>query len=91
MLAPLAVHARHGWQLLPDGGTPLRQQPADRDHRAWERFVARYAELQRAVSPRTPEMLILGVPDHRPPADLAEYGDRIGGWAAELLEPFPPC
>ena len=25
------------------------------------------------------------------PADLAEYGDRIGGWAAELLEPFPPC
>lgn len=34
VLAPLAVHARHGWQLLPDGGTPLRQQPADRDHRA---------------------------------------------------------
>ena len=66
VLAPLAVHARHGWQLLPDGGTPLRQQPADRDHRAWERFVARYAELQRAVSPHTPEMLILGVPDHRP-------------------------
>jgi hypothetical protein len=25
------------------------------------------------------------------PADLTEYGDRIGGWAAELLEPFPPC
>ena len=60
------MHARHGWQLLPDGGTPLRQQPADRDHRAWERFVARYAELQRAVTPHTREMLILGVPDHRP-------------------------
>jgi hypothetical protein len=25
------------------------------------------------------------------PADLAGYGDRISGWAAELLEPFPPC
>jgi Phosphotransferase enzyme family len=75
VLAPLAVHAGHGWQLLPDGGTPLRQQPAGRDHRAWERFAGRYAELQRAVSPHTPEMLILGVPDHRPemmPGRLAE-------------------
>src|ERR1022692_4331223 len=63
---PDEVAAGHGWQLLPDGGTPLRQQAADRDHRAWERFAARYAELQRAVSPHASEMLTLGVPDHRP-------------------------
>jgi hypothetical protein len=66
VLAPLAVHAGHCWQLLPDGGTPLRQLPANSDHRAWERFAAGYAELQRAVSPRMQEMLRLGVPDHRP-------------------------
>jgi hypothetical protein len=24
------------------------------------------------------------------PADLAEYGDRISGWAEELLDPRPP-
>lgn len=66
VLAPLAVHAGHCWQLLPDGGTPLRQLPANTNHRAWERFAAGYAELQRAVSPWAQEMLLLGVPDHRP-------------------------
>jgi hypothetical protein len=81
VLAPLAVDAEHGWQLLPDGGTPLRSLPANRDHRAWERFVAGYAELQRAVTPHAERMLALGVPDHRPavlPDQFAALLDDAG-------------
>jgi hypothetical protein len=68
VLTPLAVDAERGWLLLPDGGTPLRGLAANLDHRAWERFGARYAELQRTVTPRAQQLLDLGVPDHRPAA-----------------------
>lgn len=66
VLTPLAVEADRGWQLLPDGGTPLRQLAANHDHRAWERFAAGYAQVQRELTPRAEQMLALGVPDQRP-------------------------
>jgi hypothetical protein len=68
VLAPLAVEPHEGWQLLPDGGTTLRGLEANTDPRAWEEFVAAYAELQREVTPHTGAMLALGVPDQRPSA-----------------------
>ena len=66
VLAPLAVEPERGWQLLPDGGTPLRELPTNTDPGTWGRFLAGYAELQRRVTPYAGEMLALGVPDHRP-------------------------
>jgi len=80
VLAPLAVDVEHGWQLLPDGGPTLRNREANTDPRAWERFVAEYAELQREVTVHVPAMLDLGVPDHRP----AAMPDRF---AALLADP----
>lgn len=68
VLTPLAVEPDRGWQLLPDGGAPLRTRAANTDHRVWERFATGYAELQRAVTPYASELLALGVPDHRPAA-----------------------
>jgi hypothetical protein len=66
VLVPLAVDAERGWQLLPDGGTPLRGTAADTDPDAWGRFLAEYADLQRRVTPHADELLALGVPDQRP-------------------------
>jgi hypothetical protein len=66
VLTPLAVQAERGWQLLPDGGTPLRQLAANQDPAAWERFGAGYAELQRELTAHARQMLALGVPDQRP-------------------------
>lgn len=68
VLTPLAVEVDRGWQLLPDGGTPLRERAANTDPRAWERFAAGYADLQRRVTPYAEKLLALGVPDHRPAA-----------------------
>jgi hypothetical protein len=78
VLTPLAVDAERGWQLLPDGGTPLRQLETNLDPAAWDRFAAGYAELQRKVTPHAEELLGLGLPDHRPAA--------MPGHFAELLE-----
>jgi hypothetical protein len=66
VLVPLAVEPDRGWQLLPDGGTPLRENAANTDPGTWGRFLAEYAELQRRVTPYVAELLSLGVPDHRP-------------------------
>jgi Phosphotransferase enzyme family len=66
VLVPLAIEPERGWQLLPDGGTPLREHEANLDPDTWARFLAEYAELQRRVTPYADQMLRLGVPDHRP-------------------------
>jgi Phosphotransferase enzyme family len=62
--APVAVDARRGWSLLPDGGPTLREA-GDAD---WESLLAGYARLQRDLVPHAAEMLALGVPDLRPSA-----------------------
>jgi hypothetical protein len=66
VLVPLATEPDRGWQLLPDGGTPLREHEANTDPGTWGRFLTGYADLQRRVTPYAEQMLRLGVPDHRP-------------------------
>jgi hypothetical protein len=70
VLAPLGVDVGRRLLLLPDGGTTLRRtrpdDKGDQDLGAWERVLADYATLQRAVEPRAGELLRLGVPDGRP-------------------------
>ncbi|MEU9940062.1 aminoglycoside phosphotransferase family protein [Streptomyces lavendulae] len=77
-LRPLAVDPARGWSLLPDGG-PLFRDVLDAgpaDPRAWEVPLARYAELQRDLTPRTAEIEALGVPAART-AGLPEVFDRL--------------
>ncbi|MGO4456214.1 aminoglycoside phosphotransferase family protein [Streptomyces sp. M-16] len=77
-LRPLAVDPGRGWSLLPDGG-PLFRDVLDGgpvDPRAWEAPLARYAELQRALIPRTAQIEALGVPAART-AGLPGVFDRL--------------
>jgi hypothetical protein len=72
VLAPLAVDTARGWLLLPDGGPTLRDvRPDGAQLDDWERLLAEYAALQRAVEDRAADLLGIGVPDlrlHRLPA-----------------------
>ncbi|MFC7329610.1 phosphotransferase [Marinactinospora rubrisoli] len=71
---PLAVDAERGWSLLAGTARPLRDHvSAPDDFRAWEAMLAAYAELQRTLTGRVPDLLDLGVPDLRPTA----LGDRL--------------
>ncbi|MEW2413225.1 aminoglycoside phosphotransferase family protein [Streptomyces sp. NPDC046866] len=89
VLRPLAVDARRGWSLLPDGG-PLFREVLDRgpaDPGAWEEPLRRYAALQRALTPYAGRIEALGVPVART-ADLPEVFDRLLD-ANTVLEPGP--
>jgi hypothetical protein len=67
VLAPIAIDARRGWLLLPDGGTTLYAlDPDSTDLTHWEQILRDNAELQRTVSGHADEMVALGVPDVRP-------------------------
>jgi hypothetical protein len=68
VLTPIAVDAERGWSLLPDGGPILRKVTDRRDLGHWERMLAAHAQLQRDLAPHAPDMVALGVPDHRPAA-----------------------
>ncbi|WP_017594604.1 phosphotransferase family protein [Nocardiopsis potens] len=90
--APIAVDAKRGWSLLPDGGAPMvGRMRSLRDFAVWESVLRGYAELQRGLTGRVRDMLVLGVPDLRPPA----LGHRLDGLladpgvAAELGEDLP--
>lgn len=78
VLAPLAVDARRGWSLLPDGGALFRdvldRGPADA--RAWEEPLRRYAEMQRTLVPYAGTIEALGVPGARTDG-LPEIFDRL--------------
>jgi hypothetical protein len=73
VIGPLAVDTERGWSLLPDGGATLRSIHAESPDgtgtdrlRQWEAMLGRYAELQRTLAERVPDLLALGVPDMRP-------------------------
>ncbi len=72
VLLPLATHPERPWLLLEDGGPTLRATrpdgTGDHDLAAWERILAEYAALQRAVEGEATrdEILAAGVPDGRP-------------------------
>jgi hypothetical protein len=62
----LAVDLRRGWMLSADAGPTLRTQlHATADLQRFHPLLRRYAELQKALAARVPDMLSLGVPDRR--------------------------
>jgi hypothetical protein len=62
----LAVDPLRGWMLMCDGGEQLRQfiRPI-KDVQPWAPIVPRYAEVQIELVEHVPEILSLGIPDHR--------------------------
>lgn len=102
VLTPLAVDARRGWSLQPDGGkTVYDSYPVD-DSAPWERLLADYAVLQRDLRVHVGAMLALGVPDQRPqrlsaaidtlpvPDSVADYLPNLHELCQELAaSPIP--
>lgn len=101
VLTPLAVDARRGWSLLPDGGTVLRDTSPSLD--TWTELLCQYGELQRSVTPHVDELLRIGVPDLRPAelparfaglvdsATLASAGPRLADEVARLAASTVPA
>ncbi|MFB7505012.1 phosphotransferase [Streptomyces broussonetiae] len=78
VLEPLAVDADRAWVLLPDGGDLFRTVLCREvvEPRAWERLLAQYADMQRALVPYAGEIEGLGVPSART-RDLPEVFDAL--------------
>jgi hypothetical protein len=67
VLEPLAIDARQGRIVLPDGGTTLRAaQGGETDIDHWADILTDHAELQRRVASHADGLVDLGVPDLRP-------------------------
>jgi hypothetical protein len=88
VLLPLASDLARARLLFDDGGTTLRASglgdTGDHDLAAWERVMAEYAGLQRAVERWSGELIAAGVPDERPdrlPAILDRLLDEDEIWA----------
>jgi hypothetical protein len=82
VLVPLAVDAPRGWMLLPDGGPPLGDVPAD--------ALAQYARLQRALVPHAAGLPALGVPDMRPPVMPERFEEALEAARASAPSVPPP-
>jgi hypothetical protein len=79
VLEPLAIDARAGWLLLPDGGATLRAaQGGESGLDAWAAILTDHAELQRSVALHADDLVGLGVPDLRP--------ERLPEIRADLLD-----
>jgi hypothetical protein len=62
----IAVDTSQGWMLMRDGGEQLRASiRPTQDIKPWEPVIARYADLQIGLADHVPEILALGIPDHR--------------------------
>ena len=69
----VAVDTSRGWMLMRDAGETLRVSiRPTQDVRPWEPVITRYAELQIGLAEHVPEILALGIPDHR----LAQLPDH---------------
>ena len=70
----LAVHPKEPWMLVSDGGRRVDEvyqgvELLD----AWRAVLPRYAELQRALMPKSADALAIGTPDHGTNALLAGF------------------
>ena len=78
VLHPIAVDARRGLMLTPDGGHILRTVlDADPDLARWEQLLARYAEAQRTLCAHAGAMTAMGVTDLGPAALPARVADLL--------------
>ena len=89
VLTPIAADPDRGWILLPEGGPVLAERAAGADLvDGLVAEVAQYGRLQRELEPHAGAMLALGVPDMRPAAMPARFGEALeaasGGDAATL-------
>lgn len=67
----VAVETVHGWSLTRDAGTPMRALPGGEDAAHWAPALRLYAQVQRHVEARVPDLIAAGVPDHRPAGEPA--------------------
>ena len=89
VLTPIAADPDRGWILLPEGGPVLAERATGADLvDGLVAAVAQYGRLQRELEPHAGAMLALGVPDMRPAAMPARFGEALeaagGGDAATL-------
>lgn len=89
VLVPIAADPVQGWILLPEGGPALPDRVAGAE--LIEGLVAalvQYGRVQRELEPHVDAMLAAGVPDMRPAAMPARFGEAVeaasGGDAALL-------
>jgi hypothetical protein len=74
----LALHPDRPWMLVADGGRPLGEVfSGDEVLRAWCEILPRYAELQRDVAPRIPDIVAFGTPDHRAEPLIAAFEEVV--------------
>jgi Phosphotransferase enzyme family len=82
VLTPIAVDARRGWVVLPDGGESLGTRLTGPDLvEALASALSQYGQLQRALAPEVDRLLALGVADMRAaamPGRFDEAVDRVG-------------
>jgi hypothetical protein len=79
VVVPLAIDAERAFSLSPDGGVTLRSQESGGfDPTVWERMLAEYAQLQRALEPHVADMLAVGTPDLRPDRLPAQFARLLG-------------
>ena len=70
----LASDPAHGWMLMADGGTTVREAiKTNGDTSHWEKLLPRYAELQIEMAGHVEDLSVLGIPDRR----LAVLPDEI--------------
>jgi Phosphotransferase enzyme family len=62
----LAANREHGWLLMSDGGSQLRERlKTEDDIQHWQVVLPIYAEMQKKSVPHLDELLELGLPDRR--------------------------
>jgi aminoglycoside/choline kinase family phosphotransferase len=79
MIPVLAADLERGWLLTADGGATLTEaiRTGDDESGHWSRVLALIAGVQRELTPRTGELLALGVPERRPAALAALFADLV--------------
>jgi hypothetical protein len=74
----LAVHPNEPWMLVADGGRRVDEVYRGVDVLdAWRAVLPRYAELQRALTPKATDALAVGTPDHGTRALVAGFMSAI--------------
>ena len=83
----ISVDTTRGWMLMRDGGEQLRASiRPTKDVTLWEPVITRYAELQIGLAKHVPEILSLGIPDHRLAVLPALYSQLLTDEESMLID-----